>query len=135
MAHYALINKNNIVVQVITGRDENELKIDWEQYYSEKTGFIVKRTSYNTMAGIYYDPETQKPSDNQKKAFRKNYANIGDFFDAEKDAFYTPQPFKSWLLNEQTCQWLPPVDHPTDGKKYEWDETTVNWKLVETEAE
>jgi hypothetical protein len=59
--------------------------------------------------------------------FRKNYAGIGYTFDAARDAFIPPQPFASWVLNETTCQWEPPVPYPTDGKNYLWDETTTAW--------
>jgi hypothetical protein len=62
--------------------------------------------------------------------FRKNYAGIGYTFDAVRDAFIAPQPYASWILNETTCQWEPPVPYPTDGKNYSWDETTTAW--VET---
>jgi len=59
--------------------------------------------------------------------FRKNYAGIGYTFDAVRDAFIAPQPYASWILNETTCQWEPPVPYPTDGKNYSWDETTTAW--------
>jgi len=59
--------------------------------------------------------------------FRKNYAGIGYTFDADRDAFIAPQPYASWILNEDTCQWEPPLPYPTDGKQYSWDEDTTSW--------
>ena len=119
MAHYAFLNEKNIVVQVIAGRDEDEVVdgvSDWEAYYSEVTGFSVLRTSYNTRAGVHYDSETGLPSEDQSKAFRKNYAGKGFSYDPDRDAFVPKQPDDSWTFNEETCQWdcppelLPPED-------------------------
>jgi hypothetical protein len=121
MAHYALLDENNIVVGVITGRDENEVIDDinnWEQHYSEITGFNVKRTSYNTYCNEHI---------NNGVAFRKNYAIIGGIYDEEKDAFYAQQPYPSWILNEQTFQWESPIPYPDDNKGYDWNETTQEW--------
>lgn len=134
MGHYALLDKNNFVVQVITGRNEGELGIDWEEYYSEKTGFIVKRTSYNTLGGIHYDSLTKEPSENQDKSFRKNYAGIGFSFDPDLDAFLPPKPFDSWIVDKITYQWKAPVDYPDDGLNYQWDDSIVNWTLTQTKG-
>lgn len=106
MAHYALLDSNNIVIQVINGRNEDEVVdgiSDWEEFYSQDTGLIALRTSYNTFAGEH---------SNGGVPFRKNYAGIGYTYDADRDAFIPPQPFDSWTLNEQTCQWDPPADWP-----------------------
>lgn len=125
MAHYATLDENNIVTHVCVGRDETDTtEPDWEVYYK------AKRTSYNTRGGIYYDPATGEPAADQSKAFRKNYAGIGFTFDEQRDAFIPPKPFASWLLNEQSCLWDPPVPYPTDGKRYEWDETIQSWKEI-----
>ena len=132
MAHYALINSNNIVVQVITGVDENVIQIDangtaiggssenWEAFYASRPwffGLTCKRTSYNAREG---------------KGFRKNYAGIGFFYDADQDAFIPPKPFASWLLNEEIYEWEAPTPMPTDGKVYRWDEDTTSWVEVPT---
>jgi hypothetical protein len=85
------------------------------------------QTSYNTRGGVHYDPETNQPSADQSKALRKNYAGIGYSYDREKDAFIPPAPYASWILDEQTCLWNPPVEYPTDGKSYHWDEATLAW--------
>ena len=63
-------------------------------------------------------------------SIRKNYASVGDTYDIEKDAFIRPQPYASWTLDETTCRWEAPVTEPDDGKKYKWDEDTINWVEV-----
>lgn len=108
MAHYAFLDDNNIVTEVIVGTDETELieGLDPETWYSNFRGQVCKRTSYN--ANI-----------------RKNYAGIGFTYDAERDAFIPPKPFNSWVLNEETCNWEAPVPMP-EGNYY-WDEETTSW--------
>jgi hypothetical protein len=125
MAHYAYLDENNIVTMVIVGRDENDAPGNWEEYYG------AKRTSYNTRGGIYYDPVTNEPAQDQSKAFRKNYAGAGFTYDAARDAFIPPKPYLSWVLNDIKCLWEAPVPYPTDGKVYYWDETTQTWVLNE----
>lgn len=132
MAHYAFIDQNNIVVNVITGCDEGNM--DWEQFYSMQHGMACKRTSYNTYAGVHYNWETGQPSEDQSKAFRKNYAGIGYSYDPERDAFIPPQPYPSWALNEQTCQYEPPTPRPDDGFVYFWDEENLTWVKQEDMA-
>ena len=86
------------------------------------------QTSYNTRGGKHYDPETHE--EDSGTPLRKNYAGIGDIYDSVKDAFYSPQPYPSWTLNEDTCLWEPPVAIPADAsheKLYEWDEDTTAW--------
>ena len=113
MAHYAFINDNNIVTEVIVGIDENELieGLDPETWYGQFRGQICKRTSYNGN-------------------IRKNYAGIGFSYDTERDAFIAPKPFNSWILDEETCRWIAPVDYPTDGFTYVWNENKREWELV-----
>lgn len=129
MAYYAFLDENNIVTEVIAGIDEGD--IDWEIKYGEFRQQLCKRTSYNTRGGVYYLPDTNEPGPDQSKAFRKNYAGLDYTYDATRDAFIPPKPFASWILNEQSCLWDPPVPYPTDGKRYEWDETAQNWILSE----
>jgi len=141
MAHYAFFDENNIVTEVIVGKDENEEGIDWEANYGAFRGQTCKRTSYNTRGGVHYDPDTGEPSADQSKAFRKNYAGLGYTYDSERNAFVPPKPFNSWVLDEQTCLWKAPVDMPEDAgtgeppKRYQWDEDTTSWKEVEMEAQ
>ncbi len=105
MAHYAFLDENNIVTEVITGKDEGEDGIDWEQWYGAFRGQTCKRTSYNTFAGKHRLGGVP---------FRKNYAGIGFVYDAQRDAFYEPEPImegKTFVLNEETCQWDTDCDH------------------------
>lgn len=118
MAYYALLDRNNIVVQVITGVDENEGVYDWEFFYTQETRLTAKRTSYNTHGGVHTAGGTP---------FRKNYAGIGYTYDPQRDAFIPPKPYPSWVLNEDTCLWDAPVPMPSDGKMYQWDEATTSW--------
>jgi hypothetical protein len=116
MAHYAFLDDNNIVTEVIVGRDEDEVVegiSDWETYYGELRNQRCVRTSYNGN-------------------IRKNFAGIGFFYDDARDAFLEVQPFSSWVLNEDTCKWEPPVPYPDDGGRYGWDEDTVSWAQIDT---
>lgn len=117
MAHYAFLDSNNIVTEVIVGKHEGEDGIDWEQHYGEFRGQPCKRTSYNTYGGVHLNGGTP---------YRKNYAGIGCTYDAIRDAFIPPKPFASWILNETTCHWEAPITRPQGGL-YHWDEATVSW--------
>ena len=111
MAHYAFLDENNIVTQVIVGRNEDEIVdgiSDWEIYYGELVGQHCVRTSYNNN-------------------IRKQYAGIGFTYDAARDAFIPPKPFPSWKLNESTCRWEAPVAYPSDGESYFWNEDDQEW--------
>ena len=88
--------------------------IYWEGYYGK--GQLCKRTSYNTIGGVHQNGGTP---------FRKNYAGVGYTYDPVRDAFYAPQPFESWTLNEDTCLWECPVERP-EGE-YWWKEDTTEW--------
>lgn len=122
MGHYAFLDGNNVVTEVITGKDEGEQGIDWEQHYGDFRGQVCKRTSYNTSGGVHSLGGTP---------FRKNYAGIGYTFDEARDAFIPPKPFASWVLNEDTCLWDAPVAMPSDGGFYNWDEEAGNWVAAE----
>jgi hypothetical protein len=121
MAHYAFLDENNIVTEVIVGKDEGEDGVDWEQHYGAFRGQTCKRTSYNTHGGVHSSGGTP---------LRKNYAGIGYTYDAGRDAFIPPKPYPSWLLNEDTCLWGSPVPYPGDGQIYTWDEDTTSWLPV-----
>jgi len=116
MAHYAFLDENYIVTEVIVGKDESNY--DWEAHYGQFRGQLCKRTSYNTHGGVHNSGGTP---------YRKNYAGIGYSYDPQRDAFIPPKPFASWGLNESTCLWDPPTPMPTDGKMYRWDEDTTSW--------
>jgi len=113
MAHFAKLDANNYVVFVTVGRDE-----DKENELTARTGDVYKQTSYNTKGGVHLLGNTP---------LRKNYAGIGYTYDPIRDAFIPPQPFSSWLLNEDTCLWDAPTPMPTDGQLYNWDEATTSW--------
>ena len=130
MAHYALLNYQNIVTKVCTGKNEDETDTNIELVYQNMFGQLCKRTSYNTRGGVHYDPVTNEPSADQSKAFRKNYAGIGYTYDHSRDAFIPPKPFDSWTLNETSCLWEAPVAMPDDGERYEWNEQTTSWDLI-----
>jgi len=124
MAHYAFINDQNVVTEVIVGRDEDEVVdgiSDWEAYYGEFRGQTCKRTSYNTQGGVHTGGGTP---------YRKNYAGIGYTWDEARDAFIPPKPYDSWVLSEDSCLWEAPVAYPDDGETYAWNEETTSWDLM-----
>jgi hypothetical protein len=114
MAHYAYLDNNNIVVAVIVGKDETETinGLDTETYYAQNTNYSVKRTSYNNK-------------------IRKQYAGIGYKYDEDADVFIAPQPYSSWIL-DNNFDWQAPIEKPNTGEWY-WDEKLGNW--VEALAE
>jgi hypothetical protein len=112
MAHFAQIDSNNIVTQVLV----IEQDVVDTGLFGEPSSFV--QTSYNTYGGVHKLGGTP---------LRKNYAGIGYTYDKNRDAFIPPKPFNSWTLNETTCQWDAPVARPTDGKFYNWNEETVSW--------
>ena len=117
MAHFAQLNENNVVVQVIV---VNNLTIDDLPFpESESKGIIFCQSIYGQ--------NTNWKQTSYNANFRKNYAGIGYTYDAALDGFVPPQPYPSWILDSQTCQWGPPIPYPTDGKTYDWDEATESW--------
>jgi hypothetical protein len=131
MAHYAIINENNIVINLHVGRNENEIAldsngnpIDWEIYYG------AKRTSYNSRVVIHDQSDGITPSNDQSKSFRKNFGQIGHYYDEDRDAFIPPKRFPSFIFNEFSCTFEPPIPRPNDGMLYIWDEEVINWKLI-----
>ena len=120
MAHYTFLDNNNIVTEVIVGKNEGEENIDWEVHYGNFRGQVCKRTSYNTSGGQHNNGGTP---------FRKNYAGIGYTYDEQRDAFIPQKPYASFILNEDTCLWEPLVPYPTDGERYLWNEEELEWVL------
>ena len=121
MAHYAFLNMQNIVTEVIVGKDETDGPTNWEMHYGNIREQVCKRTSYNTRGGVHSESGTP---------FRKNYAGIGYTYDFARDAFIPPKPFDSWTLNENSCLWGAPVAMPDDGQQYSWNEETTSWDLI-----
>ena len=126
MAHYAFLDENNMVTEVIVGKNEGEEGTDWEVHYSNFRGQTCKRTSYNTQGGVHSSGGTP---------YRKNYAGIGYTYDLGRDAFIPPTPYPSWLLDEASCQWVAPVPYPVDGELYTWDEATGEWAALQQDSE
>ena len=118
MSHFAQINQNNIVVNVLV-IEQTAINTG---YFGDPSSFV--QTSYNTYGGVHYGQDG-KPDGGA--ALRKNFAAIGYTYDHARDAFYAPKPYPSWVLDETTCIWQAPVAKPTDGKVYVWDETTTSW--------
>ena len=122
MSHYAQLDENNMIVFVIAAKSDHK-----EDEFTESTGNVWKQTSYNTSGGVHYTDG--EPSADQSKALRFNYAGIGHTYDADRDAFIPPQPYPSWVLDEDTCLWQPPLPYPEDGGNYRWDEDLFSWEL------
>ena len=121
MAHYAFLDSNNVVTEVIPGNNEGEGGIDnWEQQYSDVRGQVCKRTSYNTVGNVHL---------NGGIPFRGNYAGIGYTYREDIDAFVPPQPYPSWILDSNVV-WQSPVAMPTDGQKYSWNEDNQEWEVL-----
>ena len=120
MAHFAEIDSNNIVTRVLVVDDANAA--DGQNFLANTLGLggIWVQTSYNTSGGVHANGGTP---------LNKNYANIGYSWDGT--GFAAPQPFASWTLDKETYLWTAPVAMPTDGKRYNWDEPTLSWKVVE----
>jgi hypothetical protein len=114
MAHYAFLDENNLVTEVIVGIDETELieGLDPETWYGTFRNQVCKRTSYNGN-------------------IRKNYAGVGFTYNQDLDAFIAPKPFESWSLNEDSCKWEAPIPYPTDGFTYLWNEEELDWELAD----
>jgi len=119
MAHFAQLDDNNIVTQVIVVANE-ELLLDGVE--NETKGVLFCKSLFGN------DTKWKQTSYNGN--IRKNYAGIGYNYDSGRDAFIAPQPFPSWLLNEDTCRWEAPTPMPTDGKMYSWNETTLSWDEI-----
>lgn len=130
MAHFAEIDENNIIIQVLVVPDEQEHR--GHEYLSVdlSLGGTWLKCSYNTRGGVHYDPETNKPSGDQSKAFRKNYPGIGFSYNEELDAFIPPKPFPSWVLSHHTYDWKAPIAPPSEDEPYIWNEDTLSWVLV-----
>ena len=121
MAHFAEINENNIVTRVLVVNDDDA--VDGHNFLANTLGLggTWIQTSYNTSGGVHANGGTP---------MRKNYAGTGYSYDLSRDAFIPPKPFNSWVLNEDTCQWNPPVEYPNDGKFYTWNEDNQAWDEV-----
>ena len=120
MAHFAKLNDQGVVLDVNVVNNETINNLPFPESEPVGVAFLTewsggytnwKQTSYNAN-------------------FRKNYAGIGYTYDAVLDAFIAPKPYPSWLLNTETCRWVPPTPYPSDGNVYTWDEETLSWVQV-----
>ncbi len=119
MSHFAKVI-DGVVTEVIVAEQDY---ID-----AQPDSSIWIQTSYNTRGGKHYNPLTGE--EDGGVALRKNYAGIGYTYDETRDAFIAQQPFPSWLLDEDTCQWYTPTPMPDDDKLYKWDEDTISWEEI-----
>ncbi len=115
MAHFAELDSNNIVTRVIVVHNNECLDANGQENEAVGSGFCAKLFGGNWKQTSY------------NGNFRKNYAGVGYTYDSVRDAFIPPQPYPSWVLVEETCNWISPISYPTDGKRYAWDESVVNW--------
>lgn len=109
MSHFAEIDENNVVLRILVG--DNNMPNEGYDWFVENLGGRWVQTSYNGN-------------------FRKNFAGIGYTYDEARDAFIPPKPYDSWLLDEETCNWTAPVEYPSDGVTYEWDEEQLDWTPI-----
>jgi len=109
MSHFAEIDEDNYVVRVLVG--DNNMPNEGYDWFVETFGGRWVQTSYNSN-------------------FRKNFAGTGFTYNEELDAFIPPRPHLGWLLNQETCKWEAPIEYPSDGLDYFWDEESSNWKLL-----
>lgn len=130
MAHFAQIDQNNIVLQVLV---IDQAEIDTGSW-GDPASWL--QTSYNTRGGIYYTPNTGTPDPDQSKAFRKNYAGVGFMWipdGPDGEGFAPLKPYPSWVMNPFSYLWEAPVPYPDDGLVYEWDEVTQSWVPVNSQ--
>jgi hypothetical protein len=113
MAHFAEINSQNLVLRILVVPDEEQHRGQEFLASDLKLGGTWIQTSYNGN-------------------IRKNYAGIDYTYDSQRDAFIPKKPFDSWVLDEETCNWFPPIPYPQDGKKYNWNESTINWTEIQS---
>lgn len=120
MAHFAKIDENNVVLEVIVVHNNELIDETGNENESKGVAFCKSLFGWNT----------NWVQTSYNGTIRKNYAGIGYTYDAGRDAFIAPQPFPSWVLNEDNCIWEAPTPKPNDGKFYRWDEATTSWVEV-----
>ena len=123
MAHFAELNENNQVINVIVVSNNDCLNASGEESESVGVAFCKSLLGDNT----------QWVQTSYNANFRKHYAGIGYTYDSTRDAFIPPSPYSSWILVEETCQWTASIPNPDDGQRYSWDENIKNWVLEDGE--
>jgi hypothetical protein len=124
MAHFAQLDENNLVTQVIVVHN-NDCTLDGVE--NETVGVLFCKSLFGA--------DTRWKQTSYNGTIRKNYAGIGYTYDNARDAFIPPKPFASWVLNEDTCRWDAPVPMPAEGGPYQWDEATTSWAAIATQPE
>ena len=120
MATFAKIGLNNKVIEVLSVHNNELLDSNGVEQEVNGIDFLTKLTGWSIWVQTSYNGN-----------FRKNHAGIGYTYDEDRDAFIAPKPFNSWILNEDTCLWEAPVAYPDDGERYTWNETNLNWEIIE----
>jgi hypothetical protein len=123
MAHFAKLDENNVVIDINVVNNEDILNLPFPESEPIGVEFLTK------WSGGYTNWKQTSYNSN----FRKNYACLGGVYDLHRDAFIFPQPYPSWVLDEDKCYWVPPVLYPTDGNEYFWEENSSSWVKVESE--
>ena len=133
MSHWAEVDENNIVLRVLVGDNDDPNGDEGYQWLIDNLGGTWLKASYTAHFGKKTHPTTNQPLVPEEPGFRKNYPGIGYSYDPERDAFIQPKPvdLPSWILSEEHYTWVPPIEIPQDGNKYNWNEETVSWDLVE----
>ena len=136
MAHFAKIKASGVVCKVVAVADSaaptEQAGVDLLRAVYKEPEANWKQTSYNTLGGKYQIQDAERrpvEAEDQSKSFRKNFASLGGTYDAARDAFIPPQPFPSWILDEESCIWDAPIPRPDVGSNhpYEWDEENGIW--------
>ena len=120
MASFAKIGLNNKVIEVLSVHNNELLDSNGVEQEVNGIDFLTKLTGWSIWVQTSYNNN-----------FRKNHAGIGYTYDEDRDAFIPPKPFNSWILNEDICLWEAPVAYPDDGERYTWNETNLNWEIIE----
>mgnify|MGYP000390838821 CR=1 FL=1 len=115
MSHWAELDENNVVIRVTVGDNDDPNGDEGYQWLIDNLGGRWVKTSYNAAIN----------------GFRKHFAGVQMVYDEERDAFISPQPFESWILNEDSCDWEAPIPFPNDGFTYFWDENSLSWQLMD----
>jgi len=115
VAHWAELDENNVVIRVLKTDNEDPNGDEGYQWLIDNLGGRWIQTSYNAF-------------DN---GFRKKFAGATDVYDEDNDWFIGVTPYPSWIFDEERWYWVAPVDYPTDGKTYKWDENTVSWQIMD----
>lgn len=127
MAYFARVNEDNIVEEVLSVPNDQEHR--GSEFLADDLGLGGNwiKTSYNSRAGVHYLPDSEMPSG--EPHLRYNYAGVGYTYDPVRDAFIPPKRFDSWVLDENTCNWVAPIPYPEEPGFWRWNEETVSWEL------